>query len=173
MIKIRSSVTLLTRHSTQSIIVALVSIVTGAVALLPAGSAYAAAPQHYCVNGTECLNAWNGGPAVKQNTLSAPNSSFTIIDNGGYKNIEYQGSGYTGWCVGDYGNNSSNASTGLVGGCGTSNVGWGANFTLRDCGATGYEFYNVHWGGWLAPSGGVGSEFYLNSATPYCFLGEH
>jgi hypothetical protein len=176
--KLKAGITILKARSV-TVLAAVFFLLTGAFTLVPATAAHAIAGDQFCWLNQDCLNAWSGGPAVKVNTENSPHDKFTVINaagGGGYFNIEYVGTGsYTEHCIGDYGNNPSDAKTGLVGGCGTTGIGWGGNFTSRTCGSgnsAGLEFYDVHWGGWLSPSSApdIGTYFYLNSATPHCFV---
>lgn len=123
-----------------------------------------------------CLNAWNGGPWV--NTYDSPytnNSYFTNVAAGS-GNVELEDEGlnsYDGTCIGDAYNDSGLADSTLDE-CPTSgDAGWGTNFHEYSCyvnGNPGYEFHNNHWNGWLKPQGSSnGQEFYLNSASPYCY----
>jgi hypothetical protein len=89
----------------------------------------------------------------------------------GYENIMYTGPGDTLQCVSDYGNSSTDARAGLDGDCMSGQIAWGANFDLKSCdNGSGWEFKNVHWGGWLTPnSDSDGSPFCLNSAAETCY----
>jgi hypothetical protein len=109
--------------------------------------------------------------------MNVVNNDFEAFQNtSGYENIVFTGgpSNYTGQCVSDYGNSSSDARAGLDGQCQSGQIAWGANFQLKACtmanGDEGWAFKNVHWGGWLTPnSNSDGSPFYLNSATETCY----
>jgi len=161
-------------------------ILAAAFFLFPVAGIALAGPAHaqtewnggqFCT-GNRCLNAWNGGPSVRAYSVNVQNNNFDGYydpNRPGAVYLEFIGGGsYDFWCIGDYGNSSGNASTGLVN-CpsGSNTGGWGANFVPEgsSVGCTGgtYGFYNQHWGGYLAPSGGNGSEFYLNSSAVYCF----
>lgn len=135
------------------------------------GAAYAQGGDHqYCFD-NYCLNDWNEGLYVNAYTPSSANNNFTLIQNGQYWNISYAGPGqYADLCVSDYGNSSTDARAGLDGNCSLGNIAWGANFTKSTCMGNGVEFWNVHWGGYLAPASlSDGSAFYLNSSTQACF----
>jgi hypothetical protein len=159
-------------------------ILAATLFLLPTGGIALAGPAHaqafayqFCANGNDCFNAWNGGPSVRQygpgvvnndfDMISNPNRSFTV------QLEDLDGGAYDGWCIGDYGDNSGNATTGMVG-CwsGSSSGGWGSNFTVDGdvCPDGEFALYNQHWGGWVAPaSGGDGAEWYLNTPDVTCF----
>jgi hypothetical protein len=130
--------------------------------------------EQFCIEAADwCLDAWNGGPAVNvYSSNGGANTLFSDITNSNpsYANFEFEGNGE---CIGDYGNSPSDARAGLVGGCGTSGIGWGGNFGTQFCANnTGIEMYNVHNQGWLGPqnSNGNGTAFYLNKPNPYCFI---
>jgi hypothetical protein len=121
----------------------------------------------YCY-GSQCLNAWGGGPAVNTYTPNVANNDFRAInDSDNMVALQFQGNG---GCIGDYGNSSTNARAGLSGNCAGGPVPWGGNLDAFTC-PGGVEFYDVHWNGWLGPatSPGNGVAFYLNKPTPYCF----
>jgi hypothetical protein len=147
----------------------------GGIAL--AGPAQAQPPQ-WCGSGNVCLNAWNGGPSVRQYGPYVVNDDFmAIVDPNrpsAFQLEDTDGGAYNGWCVGDYGDNSGNATTGLVGCASGSNTGgWGSNFTYVESGCPSgtVRLYNQHWGGYVAPaSGGDGAEWYLNTPDTYCFV---
>jgi hypothetical protein len=151
--------------------------------VLPMGTflAFGASPALADFNDTQicasvCVNAWNGGPAVKTETSygAEPNDEFnvdTLSNDNTY--IEFIGGGpWSGDCVGDFDNDSGLADTALDQ-CPTisNGGGWGTNFKEMSCGSEGgVEFKNNHWGGYLAPDGNSSGEFfYLNVASPYCF----
>jgi len=145
--------------------------------------ASAATPYQYCdtldPSGViACLNAWGGGPYVnveESNDQNIQNNRFYAIPeaNGNYQ-IQFLGGGiYNGYCIGDAGDVSGNADTGLVV-CNThTGAGWGTLFKDHSslCPGSGLRaFYNNHWGGYLGPVGGYvnGSHFYLNKQALYC-----
>jgi hypothetical protein len=80
----------------------------------------------------------------------------------------------SGGCIGDYGNSSSNASTGLDS-CPASggNAGWGTKFYVGNCSngiGSGYTYVNYHWNAWLGPqSYSNNATEYLNKPSGYCF----
>jgi hypothetical protein len=175
--RVKSFITLLTASSKRLAWSALFLGSVGTFAVLPAVAAHAASGEQWCTQGSLCLNGWNGGPEVNVESKNAGNNDFILLTNGNYVNITFAaGDGqYKLDCVGDFGNLSTDARAGLVGGCGGSGVGWGGNFTPISCSnsyGTGYEFKNAHWtNGYLAPSNSAnGSAFYLNTGTPYCYI---
>jgi hypothetical protein len=128
--------------------------------------------QQWCV-GNQCLNAWNGGPAVNTFTQNVANNDFRVVNTAdNMTGLQFQGStGDFSFCIGDYGNSSTNARAGLFSNCAQSgHVAWGANLQAFTC-PGGVEFKDVHWNGWLGPAttSGNGVAFYLNKPTPYCF----
>lgn len=153
---------------------ALTAMILAVGAAIPfMSTAHAVTGMDECVNGTECLWAYNGGPEILVGSPGGVNNLFYNISNGNtdYVNIEFVGQGsYVGWCVGDAGDNEYTAAAGLVGGCGGSGIGWGGNFTVRSCNNNdGLEFYNVHNEGWLIPdnpNNGAGWE--LDGPEPQC-----
>jgi hypothetical protein len=140
-------------------------------------------------NGHQCLNAWGGGPWVKVSTFGSdddPNFNFQVDPWSGFEGtnpvqIDFDGTGSgsgKGWqfdCVGDAYNESGYADTSLdpCGLDGGAAAGWGTLFNESSCGNGGYEFYNLHWKGYLAPPSNAvnGSEWYLNTKAAYCFGG--
>ena len=153
-------------------------VLVSAIGFGSGGAAYAQSGYNqYCDSGGYCLNGWGGGPYVNAYTMNVVNNDFEAFQNSsGYENIVFTGgpSNYTGQCVSDYGNSSSDARAGLDGQCQSGQIAWGANFQLKACtmanGDEGWAFKNVHWGGWLTPtSNSDGSPFYLNSATETCY----
>jgi hypothetical protein len=161
----------------RKILYILAALFAAAGLAIPAAAAHAQGSEQFCIESADwCLDAWNGGPQVNvYNSNGGANTVFSEIGNSNpaYVNMEFTGNGVDGGCIGDLGNNSSVARAGLVGGCGTSGIGWGGNFGVQFCAAnTGVEFYDVHWGGWLGPqnSNGNGTAFYLNKPNPYCFI---
>jgi hypothetical protein len=148
-------------------------------ALLALGLGLTASPAHaqyapyYYSYGGAYINAWNGGPLIKVYDGVTNNDGWQPIINtydGDYQFVFEGGGKYQGWCIGDYGNSPSNASAGLVGGCGTNGPGWGSLFHEMDCGDNYVAFYNIHWGGYLDPSGtGNGDQFYLNNSFEDCY----
>jgi hypothetical protein len=134
----------------------------------------------WCSNSNSaCLNSWSEGQYVDDYAggpdISNDNSDFGLVYNDatGYFEILYTGPGaYAGDCIGDASNNSGLADAGLVG-CGTTSgsQGWGTNMNYGTSGCPNGEiwFYDYHWNGYLGPSGGNGTHFYLNKPTRYCF----
>jgi hypothetical protein len=129
-----------------------------------------------------CLNAWNNGPWVKVYSVGQQHNLFTLIaaDANGDYGISYSGGGsWSGKCIGDAYNSSTNyeASLDTCPG-GSQEAGWGTNFHIDACGTggnTGYAFHNNHWNKWLAPATGSngitsnGYNFILNAQSPFCF----
>jgi hypothetical protein len=146
--------------------------------------------EEWCENtvGTGCLNAWSGGPWVKDYTggpeTGDDHQVFYLVDvdnsvgnaTGNYQ-IVYDGQG-TSWadqCVGDAYNNSGDADTSLDS-CGNDTgggSGWGTEMSVGTNGCPSGEawIHDNHWNGYLGPPAGAvnGSHFYLNKPTPYCF----
>lgn len=178
---------------------------------LGAVSKKASNPPYDLCGGSYCLNDWNGGASIKAYAYN----NGTIVNNkvGVFLNTYACNSGYTttscpwagtpagypvvvievmngkhnGWCIGDYGNSSTNASSGIVGcpSSGSPGGGWGDQFILTtftgvsSC-VNSNAFINIHWnpGGW-SPSdvglGGVtgnGSQVYNNTDPDECLAGE-
>jgi hypothetical protein len=131
--------------------------------------------------GSDCLNAWGGGPYVNVYTGGDENGDthqhFMVIDENGNQNgtaeIMFTGSGsWFGQCIGDYNNNSGLADTGLTG-CGfpgDGGAGWGTQMTwgTSGCPSGTAWFHDNHWNGYLAPGNGNGSHWYLNDQTKTC-----
>lgn len=141
-----------------------------------ATAAFAVPAYHFNANDTGTfMNGWSGGPAVDSYDASTVNDDFTLNLLGTYIQLTFEpgGSGtYVGDCIGDYGNSQSSARVGLTN-C-DYGTPWGANLVESQCyvnGLQGSEFKDVHWGGYLGPSGyGNGSAYYLNKPTPTCFV---
>ena len=73
----------------------------------------------------------------------------------------------------DYDNNPNDAHAGTY--TNFNGAPWGTYLVSYGCtvnGNDGYKFYDVHWGGWVAPSGngGNGTNIYLNSASAWCWV---
>jgi hypothetical protein len=131
--------------------------------------------------GQACLNAWGGGPRVNVETSQGlQNNDFTLQwdSHASAWQLKDTGGGlYSGQCIGDYGNDPGNASTGLVT-CGNGNggEGWGTLFNATSpCGAGEYVFQNRHWTtssytAYLGPpqNYGNGDHFYLNTGSLAC-----
>ena len=123
---------------------------------------------------TGCINAWSGGPLIKQYNggQNTANNNFTLSQQSPtvYYALRFDGNSN---CIGDYQNDQNDAKAGLVS-CGTGGTGegWGANFTTGTSGCPNGEswFHNVHWNGYLGPADGSnGSQFYLNKPGKVCF----
>lgn len=137
----------------------------------PASPAYASGREQWCL-GSQCLNAWGGGPAVNTYTPNAANNYFyEIITYTGNRGLQFAGGGNnSGDCIGDWNNSSTDARAGLYSNCGDTQPAWGANMREVGCSNGGEAFYDIHWNGYLGPqTTGNGVAFYLNKPTPYCF----
>lgn len=162
------------------------ALASGAAVFLTVGltaiaQATPAAPAHassvfgfqFCY-GSQCLNAWDGGPAVDTFPRTGTNNNLfegAITSTRNY-GIQFQGTGGSSHdCIGDWNNSSTNARAGLYSNCVTTQPAWGANFTEVNCANGGIAFKNIHWNGYLGPqqTTGTGVAFYLNKPTPYCF----
>jgi hypothetical protein len=95
----------------------------------------------------------------------------------GDKELKYTGnSGQLGLCIGDFGNSSSDASTGLVGcGNGGEGAGWGTNMQIgtgSGCPSGQVWMFDTHWQGFLGPPNGWvnGSHMFLNKTQRICFV---
>jgi hypothetical protein len=142
---------------------------TGIAFVTTSGAAYAT--QFCAASGQSCLNAWGGGPAVNVESPGASDNTFQLQNFGGiYYQIQYINVGqYSSYCVGDYGNSQSSARAGLVSGC-QNPTDWGVNYDTDTCNnGNGDYFNNIHWTDWLGPQSGVGSAFYLNKPSGWCF----
>ncbi len=132
--------------------------------------------------GSDCLNAWGGGPWVNVYTggdeTGDTNQHFMVIDENGDQNgtaeIMYTGSSsWNGECIGDAYNNSGYADTSLDG-CALpgQSAGWGTQMTwgTSGCPSGTAWFHDNHWNGYLAPANGAvnGSHWYLNDQTKTC-----
>jgi hypothetical protein len=133
--------------------------------------------------GSDCLNAWGGGPYVNVYTGGDENSDsnqhFMIIDENGNQNgnaeIMFTGSGsWFGQCIGDASNNSGLADVSLDG-CGNGTgggAGWGTQFTwgTSGCPSGTAWFHDNHWNGYLGPPDNPvnGSHWYLNKPSKVC-----
>lgn len=136
--------------------------------------------------GSDCLNAWGGGPYVNVYTGGDENSDtnqhFMVIndvdqngDQTGNAQIMFVGSGssWFGQCIGDASNNSGLADVSLDG-CARpgQNPGWGTQFTwgTSGCPSGTVWFHNNHWNGYLGPPDNPvnGSHWYLNKPSKVC-----
>jgi hypothetical protein len=131
--------------------------------------------------GSDCLNAWGGGPWVNVYTggdeTGDTHQHFMIIAENGNQNtaeIMYTGSGsWDGQCIGDAYNNSGYADTSLDP-CATpdQSAGWGTQMTwgTSGCPSGTAWVHDNHWNGYLAPANGAvnGSHWYLNDQTKTC-----
>jgi hypothetical protein len=162
-----------------------------------------------CGTDDYCINDWNGGADIRSYEYDGGaigNSKFSIFDdtnecNGGYttSSCPWQGTPaglpiivfmvenggtYNGWCVGDYGGSSTNASSGVVA-CPTSGNtgGYGSNFiaassAISQCPSDYSAFYSLHWNSsWSAGDVGLGfatsngNQIYNNSDPSQCSTG--
>jgi hypothetical protein len=139
---------------------------TGVVSAQAGDGEYFSTSGHY-------LNDWNSGAEVNVYNGQTLNDSFDPepASNPNYVNLVYTNNGsYKGYCIGDYGDNVSNPDTGMVGGCGTSSVGWGGNMELRTSGcSTGFGIYDIHWAAWVAPSGSSNGDPFKLNQSEVCF----
>ncbi|HSW79275.1 MAG TPA: hypothetical protein VLG47_00690 [Candidatus Saccharimonadales bacterium] len=162
------------------VIASAVVMMTGMLAIFGGGQAFAINPAaQICRDnnptGNICLNAWNSGPWVNvyTNMGATPNDKFSINNlNNGNTYLEFVGGGaWNGQCIGDSHNNQNEYFTSLDP-CPTNSYsgGWGTNFKEEVCGeGDSFAFKNVHWGGYLQPSGSTnGSNFQLVGGK-YCF----
>jgi len=136
--------------------------------------------------GSDCLNAWSGGPYVNVYTGGDENTDtnqhFIVlgeVDSNGDETGDVQimfvgtGSSWFGQCIGDASNNSGLADTSLDG-CALpgQTAGWGTQFTwgTSGCPAGTVWFHDNHWNGYLGPVANPvnGSHWYLNKPSPVC-----
>jgi len=136
--------------------------------------------------GSDCLNAWGGGPYVNVYTGGDENSDtnqhFMVINevdqNGnqtGTAEIMFAGSGssWFGQCIGDASNNSGLADVSLDA-CAIpgQTAGWGTQFTwgTSGCPSGTVWFHDNHWNGYLGPPDNPvnGSHWYLNKPSKVC-----
>jgi hypothetical protein len=135
--------------------------------------------------GSDCLNAWGGGPYVNVYTGGDENSDtnqhFMVINevdqNGnqtGTAEIMFAGnSSWNGQCIGDASNNSGLADVSLDA-CATPSqtAGWGTQFTwgTSGCPSGTVWFHDNHWNGYLGPPANPvnGSHWYLNKPNKVC-----
>jgi hypothetical protein len=74
-----------------------------------------------------------------------------------------------GTCVGDNGNNPSDAKASNNQQCPTSGTdGWGTLFQIEgdSCPNGGFGLHNVHWNGYLNGGAANGSQWFLNNGSP-------
>jgi hypothetical protein len=124
-------------------------------------------------------NAWGGDSATQVNTYTGQtdNNFFTSHPWRGtsYFSLVFTGGTTSDLCIADFGNSSTDARAGLIT-CSFGSIPWGAYLQEVPCsvnGISGYEFYDVHWNGWLGPSGSSdGAAWYLNKPTPWCLVEE-
>ena len=161
------------KKATMRKFLALAAAVTMAAGITVAAAWPAGASEgggHQFVNSGAYINAWGGGPNVEVYTAPALYNDFTIINNPdgtGYVNIQLTGgtSPYDNYCIGDLGDSQTSGQAGFVGGCGSTSIGWGGNFTWGACdGNAGLWFKNVRHGGYLAVDGTntKGTPFYVD-----------
>lgn len=147
--------------------------IAGVLALGSQSAALATTYGQQCDQGGTgfCLNAWNQGPLVKAYTPGVLNDAFGLEQiNGNTWSIVAKSPCCNGLLVGDYNNDSGSAKAGL-----DFSGSWGTAFTAYNdsttCPNGGTAFKNNHWGGWLEATDSDGSQFYLNTGTPECFVG--
>ena len=147
-------------------------LIAGTVALASPARADVATYQ-YCDSNNWCINAWGGGGTyANEYAANVVNDYWTLTGNT-YDNIDqvFNNMQNVGACIGDLNNDQNNARAGVQFGC-SGTVPWGANFIASFCDSnSGWTFYDVHWGGYLAPATPEhsGQALYLNSATPKCW----
>ena len=132
--------------------------------------------------GSDCLNAWGGGPYVNVYTggdeTGDTHQNFMVIAENGNQNgtaeIMYTGSGsWFGQCIGDASNLSGQADVSLDP-CARpgQSAGWGTQMTwgTSGCPSGTVWFHDNHWNGYLAPANNAvnGSHWYLNDQTKTC-----
>jgi hypothetical protein len=153
-------------------------IALAAAAVLTAGIGVAASWPAQAQTGNQicngkCLNAWNGGPEINQESLGAVNNDFTVISSptaGDVELLSTSGDGEAGSCAGDYGNSQYDARAGLDPDCQSDVVPWGGNLQEQACGPVGVDFWDVHWQAYIAFSGsGNGDPVYLNGSKT-CYV---
>jgi len=164
-----------------------VTMTFGCLAAVGPGAVGAIESTQYCGPnfGSDCLNAWGGGPYVNVYTGGDENRDtnqhFMVIDevdqNGnqtGNAEIMFVGNGsWNGQCIGDASNNSGLADVSLDG-CARpgQNAGWGTQFTwgTSGCPSGTVWFHNNHWNGYLGPPDNPvnGSHWYLNKPSKVC-----
>ena len=165
-------------------VVTLGGVATAAAVTAPPAHAIVNIGNNWCIGDTSlCMNAWNGGPWVKQYTGgTTPNGDFTW-DHGTALPAQYlvftnYASPWANRCIGDANNDAGDARAsldvcpGTSGGSGSGD-GWGTHI-LRDTAscANGYvAFKDIHWNGWIGPANITdnGAQYYLNKQTPFCF----
>jgi hypothetical protein len=151
----------------SAITVAAAAVVLG-FAAVPAAHASQGAGNQWCVLGSDCINAWGGGPLIKAYGINVVNNDFFREGSDTVSQLGFGGPGsYNSDCIADYQNNPGDAKAALVP-C-SSGIPWGANLHLISCGSGEFEIYDYHWGGWLASGGVNGDQFYLNVSKPTCF----
>lgn len=120
-----------------------------------------------------CLNDYTGSSNLIKAYL--PGYSDEALQEQNYSGSNWQiYDPYTGGCVGDYGNSSSDAkAAGLGSGSCPSggNAGWGTIFTkVSSCSGYADTLRNSHWAGDLDVAVADGSQAYLNnSSTSHCW----
>jgi hypothetical protein len=156
-------------------VLALPSILAIGLIASNATAAFAGTGYQWDVNYTGVYaNAWGGdyGTQVNTYTSTVANNDFTSHSWRGtpYFSLVFTGGTTSDLCIADFGDSSTDARAGLYN-C-TNGVPWGAYLQEVHCtaaGQPGYEFYDVHWGGYLGPSGSSdGAAWYLNKPTPWC-----
>lgn len=117
-----------------------------------------------------CEHAWQGPPAGCNNSNATLGFSF-IDAGGGWTQIEED---LNSQCIGDFNNDSSNASAGGDACPTTGNAGWGTKWSYGTCSnglGAGFFFVNAHWGSFLGPQTFTdGARYYLNKPNSFCFV---
>lgn len=141
-----------------------------------------------------CMNAWSGGPLVKDYSCCTSNDAFVLLRdttrcNNGYSTancpiagipagfeivvVQYQGGGtYNNDYVGDNNNDQFDAKAGLVG---YGGWGWDQILSYGVCTNNNWQLTNVHWTTNWSNRAGVywvytsnGNQAYLNDHTLLC-----
>jgi hypothetical protein len=181
---------------------ATVLTLAGGIGTAVSGSAHASGVQ-WCNNssGSECLDAWFGGPAVETypaGNYANGNNEWSVTSLGipppcgGYHTtsscpwpgttpglpIVQFNSASTGSCGGEFIGDSGNSQTDAAAGC-VGYGGWGWNFIedAAGCPAGAARFISIHWStSWssargLQVGGSTGDKVYNNS-TPACLYNQ-
>lgn len=125
---------------------------------------------HVTVPVSPCMDSYNnGGPLVKSYAPGNTYEDYYTVDlgNGTVQVVN----GQNGECVGDYGNNPSDARVGNNLRCPSQgNAGWGTVFTfpISGCPGDGAKLRNNRWGGYMMGAVANGSQWYLNNSSSVC-----
>ncbi len=165
------------RINRAAIVTSAIALAVGVTLSFGSASAHAAASGvEYCNNGTECLNAWNGGPYVNvENGFPLTNNYFEASNDtasGSWFIEDTDGGHWDGSCIGDW-YNSPDYSNSSLDPCPseTSSGGWGTNWSYHSCDSNnGVAFQNNHYGGWLSPTGSANGDPFNNDGPYTCFV---